>query len=89
MRMLAFSSTYLMKLSTNTLSTREQQVLWRAQNRNAVGNIAKEFGISRTSVEKVMKFEFASRDRRVERALAELNCPGFESFRETAVAVGE
>jgi hypothetical protein len=76
-----------MKLSTNTLSTKQKQVLWRAENRNAITEIAKQCSVSRTMVERVMKLELPSRENRVEKALAAAGCPGFEDFKEaTAVA---
>jgi hypothetical protein len=78
-----------MKLSPKTLSTKQQQVLWRAENRNAISKIAADCGVSRTMVERVLKFELASGERRVEKALAALDCPGFEDYKQASVAAAE
>lgn len=79
-----------MKLAHHTeLTLKQLQMLWRAENRHAVTEVAERFGVSRVFVDKVFRGEMRSGERRVERRLAELGCPGFEDYIQSASTIGE
>lgn len=63
--------------------------LWRMKNHRVLLEIAGEFELSYTFVRKVFRGEMQSRDRRVERRLAELGCPGFEDYVQGPSTIGE
>jgi hypothetical protein len=69
-----------MKVSQPSQAVTDQRILWRTRNRRALGGIAKRFGLSYTFVRWVFLGLQRSADDRVERALAEKGCPGFEQY---------
>ena len=70
---------------TNELTLEELQTLWRSKNRNAVSEIRVKFDLSRTTIERVIRGEIASGERRVEKELARRGCPGFEQYEQNPI----